>query len=77
MPECHSSGISDLVRSLHFTSKEAMIQRGKAILSRSHGSIVAQPELEQRPPDFLSCAFSLQTRHQILGKANAFELLCR
>lgn len=38
--------------------KGTMTQRGKATLLRSHSFIMAQSGLEQRLPDFFSCAFS-------------------
>lgn len=74
VPECHSSGISDLVQSFHVTCKGNMIQRGKATPPRSHSSTMVQPELEKDYPiSFLGLFLSTSDS----GRPNAFEQLCR
>lgn len=61
VPECHSA--DTLILSNHVTSRARKLW---SIEGKSRNLALVQPELEQRPSDFFSWAFSLSIRHQIL-----------
>lgn len=59
----NATQLTSLILSNHVTSRARKLW---SIEGKSRNLALVQPELEQRPSDFFSWAFSLSIRHQIL-----------